>query len=111
MKKQISPKNRDSKNEEIIQYALKSGGFLFPTTNNEVDNYELIFGSTDVILPEELQEPDFLFNNSGKKLINDESRETIAMAARDGIHAIPEHIQKRMKQEREIARRNKKSNG
>lgn len=111
MKKQISQKNQESRNERIIQQALKTGGFLFPTTINEVENYELNYGSTDVILPEELQEPDFLFNNSGKKLINNESWETIAMAARDGIDAIPEHIQKRMKQEREIARRNKKSNG
>jgi len=111
MKKQISPKNRDSKNEEIIQHALKTGGFLFPTTISEVDNYELNYGSTDVILPEELQVPDFLFNNSGKKLINNESGETIAMAARDGIDTIPKYIQKRMKQEREIARRNKKPNG
>jgi ubiquinone biosynthesis protein COQ9 len=111
MKKQISPKNQESRKEKIIQHALKTSGFLFPTTINEVENYELTYGSTDIILPEELQEPDFLFNEQERRLINNESLETIAMAARDGIDAIPDHIKKRMKQEREIARRNKKTNG
>ena len=111
MKKQISPKDQELRKEEIIQHALRIGGFLFPTTISEVENYELSYGSTDIILPEELQEPDFLFNEHERTSINNESIETIAMAARDGIDAIPEHIKKRMKQEREIARRNKKTNG
>lgn len=111
MKEQISPKNQNSEKEEIIQRALKTGGFLFPTTVNEVESYELTHGSTDIILPEELQEPNFLFTTNEKTLNDNESKPTVAMAARDGKNFIPDHIKERMKQEREAARRNIKKNG
>ena len=110
MKKQISIKIQESNKERTIQKALKTGGFLFPTTTNEVENYEHKYGSTDIILTEELQEPNFLLNEHGN-LNNNESQGTIAMAARDGKNSIPDYIKERMKQEREIARSNKKKNG
>ena len=112
MKKQISPKNQDSKKEEIIQHALKTGGFLFPTTVKEVEEYELAFGSTDIILPEDLRATDFLFSNNEEiSCENKVPNDTIAMAARDGKDSVPDHIKDRMKQERENARRNENKYG
>lgn len=53
---------------------LKEDGFILPTTEDEILKYEEKFGATDIILPEEINNPDFIFkkqknSSSDKKLI------------------------------------------
>ncbi|RIH66187.1 hypothetical protein D1164_04555 [Mariniphaga sediminis] len=109
MKKQSNSKYQDSQKEMNIQRALRTGGFLFPENVDEVEEYELLYGNTDFILPEELQEPVFLDTKKSEDIIFPDTTNTVrvTMAARDGKNFIPEHIKEKMKQERDIARSKK----
>lgn len=107
MNKMMNTNNLDQKQqEEIIQRTLKTGGFLFPESVEEVEAYERVFGETNFMLPEDLQEPFFLdFEIDVKKpTVTLNNFNIIAMAARDGKE-IPENIKEKMKKERELARR------
>jgi hypothetical protein len=103
MKKTNGSKLKDNHQENIIGKTFRAGGFLFPETVDEVKVFEQIYGATDVILPQELQEPSFLYSNQKKKLnayfIADCS-ENLALAAREGSHKLPADIQKRMEDDR-----------
>ena len=66
MKKNKSD-NSKAIQEKMIEQALRTGGYVLPTSDNEVKEFERIYGTTDVILPEELQEPTFLYSNPKKK--------------------------------------------
>jgi hypothetical protein len=57
-KKNSNPK----KQEEVLCAALKKFGFVFPTTPSEVEQFEEVFGSTEIDLPEELQDGQFLID-------------------------------------------------
>lgn len=46
--------------EEVLCAALKKFGFVFPTTPSEVAQFEEVFGNTEIDLPEELQDGQFL---------------------------------------------------
>lgn len=52
--------------KKTLSMLLKEGGFVLPTTEEEITNYEKKFGTTDVILPEEIDNPDFIFKKPGK---------------------------------------------
>ena len=45
---------------------LKEGGFVLPTTEEEIIKYEEKFGATDIILPEEIDNPNFIFKQTFK---------------------------------------------
>jgi hypothetical protein len=60
-KKNSNPK----KQEEVLCAALKKFGFVFPTTLSEVEQFEEIFGNTEIDLPEELQDGQFLTDTLG----------------------------------------------
>lgn len=95
--------------EEMIQKALRTGGFIFPQTPEEVEDFEKQIGNTDIILPEQLQNLDFM--NADKNTVNSNSSEVVessnfAMAAREGSE-IPEDILEKMKFDRAAFKRNK----
>ncbi len=46
---------------------LKHFGYLLPTDDEELEEFEQIFGTTQVIFPEHLNNTDFLFDNSKKR--------------------------------------------
>ena len=102
-KTQVAVNQTQNRQEELIQKALRTGGFLFPETVDEVIEFEKSFGNTDVILPEDLQQPLFLETPSKKtskaKIItlNDEK---LAMAAREGSAKITDEVRKRMEVDR-----------
>ena len=85
--------------EKIIEKALKTGGFIFPQTVNEVKEFERLYGATDVILPTELESPTFL--DSSKKS-GSNSRvvkfptEDFAMAAREGSNSLPPEVKQKI---------------
>lgn len=92
----------DIQKEILIQIALRTGGFLFPETPEEVIEFEKQFGNTDLVLPEDLNKPSFL-NPKISTLIKKKrltANENLAMAARKGSQ-LPEQILKRMKEHRD----------
>ncbi len=108
MKKNVENTN-ETRQEKMIQKAFRKGGLLFPETPEEVLEFEKRYGKTDIILPEELQEPSFITSKSPlqtkkKKL---EAFENLAMAAREGSQ-LPTDILEKMKEDRDKAKRNKK---
>lgn len=92
--------------ERMIQKALKTGGFLFPETLDEMIEFEKNFGDTDVILPEDLQYPSFL-EEPVKKISKTKTvsllSENLAFAAREGSAKITEEVRKRMEADRKEA--------
>ncbi len=70
MKPKKSKTKSASKPKKKIERTLRTGGFLFPETVDEVKEFERIYGATDVILPTELQEPHFLRSQSRRKAVS-----------------------------------------
>ncbi|MDP2174943.1 MAG: hypothetical protein Q8K70_03430 [Bacteroidota bacterium] len=99
MKKRINDKSKCNQQEKMIEQTLKTSGFLFPETVEEVKEFERIYGSTDVILPAELHEPTFLYTKSGignsSKVVKFPSA-NFAMAAREGKSDLPNEIQQKI---------------
>ena len=105
-KSQVAGTQNQKQQEGTIQKALKTGGFLFPETVNEVIEFEKVFGNTDVILPEDLQQPLFLERSSkitSTLTIVSPQEENLAMAAREGAIKITAEVRKRMEADRKKA--------
>jgi hypothetical protein len=101
MKKKANNSQNDQQ-EQMIEKALNTGGFLFPKTVDEVKEFERIYGTTNVILPLELQEPDFLnleLENKTKTKVVKFPSENFAMAAREGSSKLPSEIQQKIIQD------------
>ena len=101
--------NNEIQQEKSIQKAFQEGMFLFPETPEDVAEFEKKFGSTDIILPDELQEPTFITSKRKEsiKKSSTEIKENFAMAAREGS-SVPKDILKSMKEHRDKARQKKK---
>lgn len=101
--KKITRKKKIKDSE--IQFALMTSGLVFPATASQVKEYEKKFGSTSVLLPEDLIEPDFLHKgkakkHAGKSLKTDEDYLNYAIAAREGKLEISPEIRERMNSDR-----------
>jgi hypothetical protein len=103
MKKIVKDNSKETQQEKMIEKALRTGGFIFPETVEEVKEFERIYGKTDVMMPTELQEPDFLYSQKKKigkiKMVTLHS-ENLAMAAREGSNHMPDEIKFRMAEDR-----------
>lgn len=99
MKTTDTKKSNDIQQNKLIEDALKTSGFLFPETVEEVEEFERIYGQTEVILPRELQEPTFLYfeteNGHFIKTIS-LTLDNFAMVAREGLSKLPIDIQQRI---------------
>jgi len=99
MKRKCSEAFEDSQQIKMIEKALKTGGFIFPDTVEQVLEFERLYGTTDIILPYELQEPSFLYSetkiNHGSKNVSTHA-ENFAMAARSGSKEMPKEIQQQI---------------
>lgn len=105
MKKNKSD-NSKAIQEKMIEQALRTGGYVLPTSDDEIREFERIYGTTDVILPEELQEPNFLYSSPKKKQsakIKELNANDFAMAARQGAENLPDEVRKRMEEDRRKA--------
>lgn len=99
--------------ETYLENALKSYGYLFPTTDKQMSIFEE--NMENISLPEELESPDFVFENRKQTfkqttfvIDNTDGERNWAMAAREGKE-IPENILAKMKKDKEEAK--KKRNG
>jgi len=99
--------------EAYLENALKSYGYLFPTTDKQMSIFEE--NMEHISLPEELESPDFVFENKKQTfkqtpsvIDNTDGERNWAMAAREGKE-IPENILAKMKKDKEEAK--KKRNG
>lgn len=101
MKNKFSGKSDKLNENKIIEKALKTGGFLFPETVEEVLEFERLFGTTEVILPPELDEPKFLnskFTN-GNVIVMKTPCNNFAMAAREASSKLPKEIEDKIIQD------------
>lgn len=98
MKKIIrnNQKSNQNQQEKMIDYALKTGGFLFPQTVEEVEEFERIYGNTDVILPIELNDLTFYKESEKSENVIRMCNDKFAMAAREGISKLPKEIQQKI---------------
>ena len=99
--------------EAYLENTLKSYGYLFPTTDEQMSIFEE--NMEDIPLPEELESPNFVFEDKKqtfKRAIipfeNSESDKNWALAAREG-QEITEEMLEKMKKDKEEAK--KKQNG
>lgn len=59
--------NKENKTKpNTLHSLLLETGFLLPTSEEEIEKYEKIFGNTDVILPKEIDNPDFIFKQKSE---------------------------------------------
>jgi len=103
----------DAEFEHYVSKGLKSLGYAFPETDEQMTAFEKRIGTHS--LPEGLQSPDFVFNNERKapvisfnNQINEAAESNWAIAARDGKR-LPAEILSKMKKDKENAR--SKNNG
>jgi len=88
--------------EDYLTDALKSHGYLFPETDEQVAAFEKNVEEADV--PEELDSPDFIFETESS-----ETEKNWAIAARVGKE-IPDDVLEKMKKDKKEARKKKNGN-
>lgn len=112
MKKKINIQEVDF--EVYLDNALKSHGYLFPETDEQILAFEK--NMDQIPIPEYLNSPDFVFK-SKRRIIkknsiifdNSEGEKNWAIAARDGKD-IPSDIIEKMKQDKEEAKKRQNGN-
>lgn len=111
MKKKVGIQEVDF--EVYLDNALKSHGYLFPETDEQISIFEEDMDQMPI--PEDLNSPDFVFKSTRRitkkspvVFDNSEGEKNWAIAARDGKD-IPNDILEKMKKDKEEAK--KKQNG
>jgi hypothetical protein len=102
----------DQEQDKMIEKALRISGFLFPKTIDEIKEYEKIYGTTSVILPPDLESPDFIYNKktSVAKIMKLHEENNFAMAARDGKAGMPAEIKNKILSDIDSLRKKDKKN-
>lgn len=94
--------------EKLIEFTIRTQGFLFPETVQEVIEFEKIYGTTEITLPEHLKSSSFLENqpaqphNYNLPTLSD-TNSNFAFAAREGKKPVPDHIREKMLKDRNDA--------
>ena len=65
------PDSLTPQEQKAIEEDLRHFGYLLPTTDEELEAFEQIYGTTQVIFPEHLKDPQFLFAKSKHINYND----------------------------------------
>lgn len=107
--KKKSEKNTKTEKEQVkaIGKALRSYGYLFPQSEDEIESLDKIIGTTASPLPDSLKDTSFLFNKKQKDeakviplLVADpEECYHQAYAARDGQDSITPETESKMDQD------------
>jgi hypothetical protein len=83
--------DKKEKKEDPVKSALRYSGYLLPTNDEELEEFEKMFGSTQVMFPVHLNSSDFLFEKEmsskgalksikAKEHVNSKDNETISRA-------------------------------
>lgn len=106
----MSKKPNNQEQEKMIEKALRTTGFLFPKTVEEIKEYEKIYGTTSVILPPDLETPEFIYNKKkvATKVIKLYTEDNFSMAAREGKSGMPEEIKSKIKADIDSAQKKNK---
>ncbi|WP_114940819.1 hypothetical protein [Mucilaginibacter endophyticus] len=104
--KTVATNNSNSKDPQVdLEFLLRTNGFLFPETVNEVNAYERTFGDTDIILPDDMQEPSFL-KEARSRVTRERDNiislraDNFSLAARaEKGNELPEHIKQQMEKD------------
>ena len=96
--------------DKMIEKALRTSGFLFPKTIDEIKEYEKIYGTTSVILPPDLESPEFIYNKKkiAGKILKLHTEDNFAMAAREGKKGMPEEIKNKILSDIDASQKKKK---
>ena len=70
MEKNSNKKNFSLYDAEILNAAFKKFGFLFPETENEIEQFESTFGKTEIELPKHLMDGNFIFDKAQEEVDN-----------------------------------------
>jgi hypothetical protein len=104
----------DAEFEHYVNRKLKSLGYIFPETDEQMAIFEKRVGNHP--LPEEFHSPEFVFKNERKVIsfslkpeVNETAEKNWAIAAREGKN-IPDDILDKMKTDRENARQKRNGN-
>jgi hypothetical protein len=64
-------KNKQPENKETIDLKndLKHFGYLLPTNDDELEEFQKVYGTTQVMFPDHLNNTDFLFKNKKRKTL------------------------------------------
>ncbi|MBL7889726.1 MAG: hypothetical protein JNL24_09240 [Bacteroidia bacterium] len=104
-KTEIMSKSNSNNFENELYQIFKKYGYLFPTTEEEVERFEKLHGSTDIQMPEKFKTPDAIIaaikGGSGDTQ-EAELEKTYAMAARSG-KKIPSTVLTQMRNDRSSA--------
>jgi len=100
-----------SQQERIIEKAMRTNGFLFPETVEEVKEFEKIYGTTDITLPDELQDLSFMEKPAKEPVVRliGETKKRLALAARGGTVKLTDEVKKQMALDRRKADENSRS--
>lgn len=80
-------------NEKKIERILRTRGFIFPETIEEVIEFEKIYGKTEIVLPYALQNPTYLcVQGPDYNPCNKDECVQYGMAAREVTSELPKDI-------------------
>src|SRR5262245_57089538 len=57
-------KTNSAKKLSSLTSLLKKGGYILPISENDIEEYDKTYIKTDIILPPDVDNPDFLFRKS-----------------------------------------------
>ncbi len=101
MKSRNRIQNSGNSFEKQVFEALKHYGYRVPKSEEEIDQYIRMFGSTKIELPESLKDAGAIFDKAKKKnILADQKDEIVGMAARkDKKNVLPEYIVEKIKKD------------
>lgn len=103
--------------EELVYRAVRSAGWLIPTTPEEVAASEELVPRTDMSLPDELHNPLAALDLRQRKplpthkAMPNDFPEEMARAARQAKDAISEEVEEQMRKDRDTAERESNEGG
>ena len=90
-------KSSNNNFEQDLYFIFKKYGYLFPTTEEEVERFERLHGNTDIEMPEKFQSSDLIISKlkAGSGISSEnEIEKSYSMAARGGKKIDPDMIKK-----------------
>lgn len=108
----MSKITNEKEQDNMIEKALRTSGFLFPKTIAEIKEYEKIYGTTSVILPPDLESPEFIYSKKkiASKILKLHTEDNFAMAAREGKTGMPEEIKNKILSDIDASQKKKTKN-
>ncbi len=98
MPNNLRGQSNQNNQQDLHKKDIKVSGFSFPQTVDEVIEFERIYGRTDFILPDELQDMKFHYDKKSNSFKAQKIKKSgkFAMAAREGTEILPMKVKKQI---------------